>query len=94
MAELSTASDLPHYAPFTGREPQLKAAGPVWVIQIHGDVPEPQLGEIWTDPVCVVTSTDFGYFATGIVTKTATGETFKPEQPPSAPDRALPSLAP
>ena len=93
MAQLPVAADLLHYAPLTGREPQLKEAGPVWVIQIKGDVQ--QMGnEIWTNPTCVVTGSDHGYFATGPVTNTATGETVQPEAPAVAPDRTLPPLAP
>jgi hypothetical protein len=93
MAELPTAADLLHYVPLTGREPQLKEAGPVWVIQIKGDVQ--QMGsEIWTNPICVVTGSDHGYFATGPVANTATGKTVQPEAPAVAPDRTLPPLAP
>lgn len=93
MAELPSAADLLRYAPLTGREPQLKEAGPVWVIQIKGDVR--QMGnEIWTDPICVVTGSDHGYFATGPVTNTQTGKTDEPLAPALAPDRTLPSLAP
>jgi len=93
MAELPSAVDLPHFVPFTGREPQLKASGTVWVVQIRGDVQQ-RGNEIWTDPTCVVTSDDAGYFATGPVTHTATGKTIQPEAPPTPPDRALPPLAP
>lgn len=93
MAELPTASDILHYVPLTGREPQLEESGPVWVIQIKGDVQELG-GEIWTNPTCVVTQLDFGYFATGPVTNTATGKTIQPEAPAVAPDRTLPPLAP
>jgi hypothetical protein len=93
MAELPSAVDLPHFVPVTGREPQLKASGTVWVVQIRGDVQQ-RGNEIWTDPTCVVTSDDAGYFATGPVTNTATGKTIQPEAPPTPPDRALPSLAP
>jgi len=93
MAQLASASELPHYVALSGREPQLKALGPVWVIQIRGDVFEPG-GEVWTDPTCVVTTTDAGYFATGLITRPTTGETFKPQPPASPPDAVLPPLAP
>jgi hypothetical protein len=100
MAKLPVARDLTHYVPLTGREPQLKDAGPAWVIQIHGDItqynggsPSPG-GAIWTDPICVVTSSGFGYFATGPITDAATGTTTEPERPATPPDRSLPSLAP
>ena len=93
MAQLPTAAELLRYVPLTGREPQLKEAGPVWVIQIKGDVHQ-MGGEIWTNPICVVTESDFGYFATGPVTNTATGKTIQPEAPVVAPDRILPPLAP
>jgi len=93
MSELPSAVDLPHFVPFTGRELQLKTSGTVWVVQIRGDVQQ-RGNEIWTNPTCVVTSDDAGYFATGPVTNTATGKTIQPEAPPTPPDRALPSLAP
>lgn len=93
MAQLSAAGEITHYVPLTGREPQLRETGPVWVIQIHGDVQEPG-GEIWTDPTCVVTRSDVGYFATGPVTKVATGSVLLPEAPATPPDRELPTLAP
>lgn len=93
MAELANAADLVRYVPLTGREPQLRASGPVWVIQVRSDLQQ-QGNEIWTNPTCVVTSDDAGYFATGPVTNTATGKTMTPEAPKTPPDRSLPSLAP
>lgn len=93
MAELQNAGDLPRYVPLTGREPQLKASGSVWVVQVRGDVQQ-RGNEIWTDPTCIVTSDDSGYFATGPVTNTVTGKAVQPEAPQTPPDRALPSLAP
>ena len=100
MAKLPAGSDLTHYVALTGREPLLKEPGPVWVIQINGDVkqegggsPSPG-GEIWTDPICFVTSSDFGYLGTGPITNTTTGTTTQPESPAVAPDRTLPPLAP
>ena len=93
MAQLGAASEITRYVPLTGREPQLRDAGAVWVIQVHGDVQEPG-GEVWTDPTCVVTQNDFGWFATGPARKTATGSVVQPERPPVPPDLALPTLAP
>ncbi len=93
MAQLSAASEITHYIALTGREPQLREAGPVWVIQIRGEVQEPG-GEIWTDPTCIVTHSDFGYFATGPVKNVATGSVVLPEAPATPPDRVLPTLAP
>lgn len=92
MAKLPSASDLRHYVALTGREPELKGPGPVWVIQIKGDVP--QRGEIWTNPICFVTNSDFGYLGTGPITNTTTGKTTQPETPAVPPDRKLPPLAP
>jgi hypothetical protein len=92
MAKLPAASDLTHYVPLTGREPLLKEPGPLWVIQITGDVPQRQ--EIWTNPICFVTNSDFGYMGTGPITNPATGKTTRPEAPAVAPDRSLPPLAP
>jgi hypothetical protein len=93
MAKIPSAVELPHYVPFTGREPQLKVSGSVWVVQIRGDVQQ-RGNEIWTNPTCVVTSGEAGFFATGPVTNTATGKTVQPEAPPAPPDRPLPPLAP
>jgi hypothetical protein len=100
MAKLQAATDLMHYVPLTGREPVLKEPGPIWVIQITGDVrqqgggsPSPG-GEIWTNPICFVAESDTGYMATGPVTNTATGQTTQPKAPAVAPDRTLPPLAP
>jgi hypothetical protein len=93
MGQISSAKDLVHYVPLTGREPQLKENGPAWVIQIHGDVQE--LGsEIWTNPTCVVTAQDAGYYATGPVRNTVTGKVVLPEPPANPPDLSLPALAP
>jgi hypothetical protein len=100
MAKLPAASDLTHYVPLTGREPLLKEPGPLWVIQIKGDVPQQgggspsPGGEIWTNPICFVTNSDVGYLATGPVTNLMTGKTTSPEAPAVAPDRTLPPLAP
>jgi len=92
MAKLPAASDLPHYVPLTGREPYLKEPGPLWVVQIKGDV---QIrGAIWTNAICFVTSSDFGYVGTGPITDPATGKTTQPEAPAVAPDHTLPPLAP
>lgn len=92
MAKLPVASDLAHYVPLTGREPLLKEPGPLWVIQIKGEVPARQ--EIWTNPICFVTNSDTGYLGTGPITDRATGKTTQPEAPAVAPDRTLPPLAP
>ena len=92
MAKLPATSDLTHYVGLTGREPLLKEPGPVWVIQFKGDVPQRQ--EIWTNPICFVTNSDFGYMGTGPITNPATGKTTRPEAPAVAPDRTLPPLAP
>jgi hypothetical protein len=99
MAKLSAASDLPHYVGLTGREPLLKEPGPLWVIQIEGDVPQlgggsPSPGEVWTNPICFVMNSDQGYVATGPTTNLSTGKTTQPEAPAVPPDRMLPALAP
>jgi hypothetical protein len=93
MGLVASARNLAHYVPLTRREPQLKEDGPAWVIQIRGDVPQPG-GEVWTDPTCVVTQSEFGYFATGPVRNTATGKVVMPEQLATPPDAKLPPLAP
>ena len=93
MGKVPAAKDLTTFVPLTGREPQLKGSGPAWVVQIHGDVLQ-RGGEIWTDPTCVVTTNDSGYYATGPVKSTATGRVVMPEAPANAPTRGLPPLAP
>jgi hypothetical protein len=93
MGLVPSAADLQHFVPLTGREPQLKDEGPAWVILVRGDVQQ-MGGEVWADPTCVVTRTDFGYFATGPVTNQATGKVTEPEPPPFAPDMTIPKLAP
>lgn len=92
IAKLPAASDLPHYVPLTGREPELKEPGPLWVVQIKGDL-SMRYG-IWTDPICLVTNSEVGYMATGTTTDYKTGKTTQPEPPAVAPDRTLPPLAP
>lgn len=94
MGELNAASDLPKFVPFTGREPQLKDGGPVWVVTVHADVRQPGSPEVWTDPTCVVTAGEAGYYATGPVTDLETGKTLQPEKPAIQPDRRVPPLAP
>ena len=92
MGKIASASDLTHYVPFTGREPQLKESGAAWVVQVSGDFFQRD-GEVWTNPTCVVTESTFGYFATGPVTL-QNGDKVQPEAPASPPDRVLPPLAP
>ena len=92
MGQIASAKNLPHYIPLGGGAPLLGDGGPGWVIQIRGDVPQPG-GEVWTDPTCVVTQSDFGWFATGPVTNTATGKVVTPKLPVSVPDATLPPLA-
>lgn len=94
MGEIAAAKDIVHYVPLTGREPQLREDGPAWIIQIHGDLSMPLSGEVWTDPTCVVTPNDFGYYRTGPVRNIATGAITTPEPPAELPDRVLPPLAP
>lgn len=94
MGKIPSASELRRYVPLTGREPQLKEAGPAWVITIHADVPQPGSPELWTDPTCVVTADEAGYYATGPVTDLTTGELLQPEQPKDPPSFRVPPLAP
>jgi hypothetical protein len=93
MGQIASAKNLAHYLPLTGREPQLEEAGPAWMIQIRGDVPQPG-GEVWTAPTCVVTRGEFGWFATGPVRDTKTGQVLTSKLPASTPDATLPALAP
>lgn len=93
MGEIPSATELVHYVPLTGREPQLADPGPFWVVQLDADVTQPG-GEVWTDPTCVVTTKDFGFFATGPVKNASTGAVYTPLPPAVAPDRTLPPLVP
>ena len=92
MGQVPSAKDLLHFVPLTGREPQLEEDGPAWVIRFHGDIPEG--AEVWTDPTCVVTAGDTGFYATGPVKDLNTGAVRQPEPPPTAPDKTLPPLVP
>jgi hypothetical protein len=93
MGQIPSAKDLLHYVPLTGREPQLQEESPAWVIQIKGEVQ--QFGnEIWIDPICIVTANDHGFYATGPVKNTETGQVLEPEPPSKPPDRTLPRLVP
>lgn len=92
MGRLASAERLLDYVPLTGREPELNATGPIWIIQVTGDIPQ-RGGEVWTDPTCVVTSSRSGWYATGPVTL-STGNVVLPEPPAVPPRLALPSPAP
>lgn len=94
MGKVPSASDLGDYVPLTGREPQLKEAGPAWVVTISADLPQPGSTELWSNPTCVVTDGEAGYYATGPVTDLATGKTTFPEKPASQPELRVPPLAP
>ena len=94
MGLIEAAKDLEHYVPLTGREPQLNESGPAWIVTVRYDLPQPGSTELWTDPTCVVTDQEAGWFATGPVTDTATGKVTQPEAPIHPPDRVVPPLAP
>jgi hypothetical protein len=92
MGQVPSTTDLFHYVPLTGREPEFKSDGPAWVIQFRGDIP--MRSESWTDPVCIVTADYFGYYATGPSKDYKTGKVAMPEPPPTPPDRSFPPLIP
>ena len=92
MGQVSSATDLFHYVPLTGREPEFKADNPAWVIQFRGELPM-RFG-LWTDPVCIVTADHFGYYATGASKDYNSDKVMTPEPPPTPPDRSLPPLLP
>ena len=94
MGSVAEAKDLVRYVPLTGREPQLKEPGTVWMVTIDFDLPQPGSSEVWADPTCIVTDQESGWFATGPVTNTATGEVMQPEPPSKEPDLVLPPLVP
>ena len=93
MGQVALAKDLLHYVPLTGREPPSQEESPAWVIQIQGEVQQ-RGNEIWIDPTCIVTANDFGFYATGPVANTQTGEVLEPEPPSKPRDRTLPPLVP
>lgn len=93
MAKLSDGSEITHFIPLSGREPQLNDPEPVWLLTVHGDIPQFG-GEVWVDPSCVVTRQTFGYFATGAIRNKETGAETTPLPPVSQPDRSLPPPAP
>jgi hypothetical protein len=80
--------------PLTGREPQLSEPGPAWIVTVHADIVQPAGNEIWTDPTCVVTGEESGWWATGPVTDTATGKVKPSTIQLQPPDRRIPPLAP
>lgn len=94
MGMIASPGDLPHYVPLTGREPQLAESGSAWIVTVHADIPQPGGSEVWTDPTCVVTGEESGWWATGPVTDTATGNVIQPRAPIQQPDRSIPPLAP
>jgi hypothetical protein len=94
MGMIASPKDLPRYVPLTGREPQLVEAGPAWIVTVHAKIPQPGSSELWTDPTCVVTGEESGWFATGVVTDTATGKVTRPEAPVQQPDLSVPPLLP
>ena len=93
MGQVPSARDLLHYVPLSGREPQLQVESPAWVIQIKGEVQQ-RGNEIWIDPTCIVTANDFGFYATGPVKNSETGQVLEPEPPSKPPDRTVPPLVP
>lgn len=94
MGKIARASDLGHYLPLTGREPQLSQTGPAWIVTVHADLPQPGGGGVWNDPACVVIDGQPGWFAVGTITDPSTGIVYPRASDTIAPDRALPSLAP
>ena len=93
MGLIPSAADLPKYAPFSGKEPQLELPGPVWLVQFQGDIPMPKAGETWVDPVCILAEGDQGYFAVNGV-KDAAGKFRAPLPAATPPTMSLPPLLP
>ncbi|HEX5465129.1 MAG TPA: hypothetical protein VFW92_00490 [Candidatus Limnocylindrales bacterium] len=94
MGLIAHASDAFHYAPFTGQEPELRGSEPVWLVVFSGQIPMPMEWETWIDPTCVDASGEAGFFATGAVIETSTGQELPAPAVSQPPDRALPPLAP
>ena len=93
MGLLPSAADLPKYAPFSGKEPQLELPGPVYLVQFKGDIAMPKSGETWVDPVCIRADGDQGYFAVNGI-KDANGKFIAPLPPATPPSLSLPPLEP
>jgi hypothetical protein len=65
IGELEQAADATRFANFTGLEPELKGAGPAWLITTKGDRDEPNLGEVWVDPTCLFVGGEAMWYSTG-----------------------------
>jgi hypothetical protein len=52
VGEIASMKDILHYVPLTGREPQIKAPGPVWIVTVHYDMFQPGAATRrgWTQP--------------------------------------------
>ncbi len=94
MGRIPHARDAIHYAPLTGKEPEIDTDDPAWLITFRGELQMPRLQEVWIDPTCVVVGGDGGVFGTGPIRVNSTGETKQPPADELQPDRALPPLAP
>ena len=94
MGKIASPKDLSRYVPLTGREPQLLDDGPAWIVTTHMNLAQPGGDEVWTDPTCVATRNELGWYATGPVTIASTGSARSPEPPKTPPDLIVPPLAP
>jgi hypothetical protein len=97
MALLTHASDLPGYAPLTGREPEIQTSDAAWVVAYRGLITftsRSQAGSIeMTDPTCAVIDGVPIWFATGS-TRSSDGTTVTPEPVASTELLPLPTLSP
>lgn len=81
------------YAPLTGREPELMTQGPVWMIQLSGELTDPFTGEVSMDALCVSIDGQAGYYSIGDIVL-SDGSIHTPRPVPDPPEYSLPSLAP
>lgn len=80
MGRIPHARDAIHYAPLTGKEPEIDTDDPTWLITFRGELQMPMLQQVWIDPTCVVVGDAGGVFATGPIRVNSTGVT---KQPPA-----------
>jgi len=91
MAQLASAREVPRYAWFFGKPPELETDAPAWVVQFDGDVGT-RSGTLH-DPTCVVIDGVRTLFGTGGATR-LDGRIEPRSELAKAPELALPPLMP
>jgi hypothetical protein len=95
IGRIDRASDAPHYARLSGREPEIHSEKPAWIVQFSGDIRMPWSNQIYVDPACIVVEGgEGGFFATGGVRELGSDEVREAPSDAIQPDRALPPPVP